>query len=165
MSTPKLGDGILAAQTSTSIVAGSSFEAVTLGATHVAFGSRLCENVLEPRMRRIAFSISFSRQSWKVQLVFTSTKSRRNFYTQVERQSFNTAWVRLGPRAASELGPLFPCRTYSAPVGMSQPRGAANSLATRSPRRRWLMGPCQGRPAKQISTAIGRRRVLPSVPC
>ena len=48
--------------------------------------SRLCENVLEPRMRRIAFSISFSRQSWKVQLVFTSTKSRRNFYTQVERQ-------------------------------------------------------------------------------
>jgi hypothetical protein len=47
-------------------------------------------------MRRIAFSISFSRQGWKVQLVFTSTKSRRNFYTQVERQSFHTAWVKSG---------------------------------------------------------------------
>jgi hypothetical protein len=45
-------------------------------------------------MRRIVFSISFSRQNWKVQLVFTSTKSRRNFYTQVERQSFHTAWVK-----------------------------------------------------------------------
>ena len=42
-------------------------------------------------MLRIVFSISFSRQNWKVQLVFTSTKSRRNFYTQVERQSFHTA--------------------------------------------------------------------------
>src|ERR1019366_6289499 len=45
-------------------------------APNVGCGSRLCENVLEPRMRGIAFSISFSRQSWKVQLVFTSTKSR-----------------------------------------------------------------------------------------
>src|SRR5664280_1477756 len=47
-------------------------------------------------MRRIVFSISFSRQNWKVQLVFTSTKSRRNFYTQVERQSFHTAWTHFG---------------------------------------------------------------------
>ena len=47
-------------------------------------------------MCRIVFSISFSRQNWKVQLVFTSTKSRRNFYTQVERQSFHTAWVKTG---------------------------------------------------------------------
>src|ERR1019366_1581686 len=60
------------------------------------FCPRLCENVLEPRMRRIVFSISFSRQNWKVQLVFTSTKSRRNFYTQVERQSFHTAWTQSG---------------------------------------------------------------------
>jgi hypothetical protein len=121
MSTPKLGDGILAAQTSTSIVAGSSFEAVTLGAAHVAFGSRLCENVLEPRMRRIAFSISFSRQSWKVQLVFTSTKSRRNFYTQVERQSFHTAWVNFVVLTLRHPLPFHPYKqTCSESVGMSQ---------------------------------------------
>jgi hypothetical protein len=44
-------------------------------------------------MRRIVFSISFSRQKLTVQLVFTSAKSRTNFYTQVERQSFHTACI------------------------------------------------------------------------
>jgi hypothetical protein len=47
--------------------------------------AHLCENVHELRMRRIVFSISFFRQMLPMQLVLTSTKSRRNFYTQVER--------------------------------------------------------------------------------
>src|ERR1035437_475746 len=73
-------------------------------------GSRLCENVLEPRIRRIVFSISFSRQNWKVQLVFTSTKSRRNFYTQVERQSFHTAWVKTGKAQCEHIFSALPLR-------------------------------------------------------
>src|ERR1039457_6836370 len=52
-------------------------------------------------MRRIVFSISFFRQVLPVQLVFTSTKSRRKFYTQVERQSFHTASTRRRHRALS----------------------------------------------------------------
>src|ERR1700676_5539121 len=60
------------------------------------FGPRLCENAHQPRMRRIVFSISFFRQALPVQLVFTSPKSRRKFYTQVERQSFHTASTRTG---------------------------------------------------------------------
>jgi hypothetical protein len=47
-------------------------------------------------MRRIVCSIAFFRQMLSVQLVFTSTKSRRKFYTQVERQSFHTASTQLG---------------------------------------------------------------------
>src|ERR1700687_153744 len=47
-------------------------------------------------MRRIVFSIPFCRQVLLVQLVFTSTKSRRKFYTQVVRQSFHTASTRSG---------------------------------------------------------------------
>jgi hypothetical protein len=59
----------------------------------VVFGSRLCKNAVGPRMRRIAFSIAFFRQKLPVHLISTWTKSRRIFYTQVERQSFHTAWV------------------------------------------------------------------------
>jgi hypothetical protein len=57
----------------------------------VRVGSRLCENALEPRMRRIVFSIAFFRQKLPVQLVSASTKSRRKFYTRVQRKSFHTA--------------------------------------------------------------------------
>src|ERR1017187_10067286 len=63
---------------------------------HVRKVPRLCENAHQPRMRRIVFSISFFRQVLPVQLVFTSTKSRRKFYTQVERQSFHTASTQSG---------------------------------------------------------------------
>jgi hypothetical protein len=48
-------------------------------------GSRLCETAIEPRKHRIVFSIAFFRQKLPVQLVSASTKSRRKFYTQVER--------------------------------------------------------------------------------
>ena len=41
-------------------------------------------------MRRIVCSIAFFRQMLSVQLVFTSTKSRRTFCAQVERRSFHT---------------------------------------------------------------------------
>jgi len=60
---------------------------------NVRSGSRLCENANERTMPRIVFSIAFFRQKPPVQLVATSTKSRWKFYTQVERQSFHTAWV------------------------------------------------------------------------
>src|SRR6202158_3595509 len=62
---------------------------------------RLCENVHEPRMPRIVFSIAFFRQKLSVQLVSTSTKSRWKFYTQVRRRSFHTAWT--DPNRTSKL--------------------------------------------------------------
>ena len=65
--------------------------------SHSIFVSRLCENVHEPRVPRIVFSIAFFRQKLPVQLVSTSTKSRWKFYTQVRRGSFHTAWVNFGP--------------------------------------------------------------------
>src|ERR1019366_3262932 len=61
---------------------------------HVCSGSRLCENVHGQRMRRIVFSIGFSRQWSPALLVFKSTKSRWNFYKKILRGSFHTAWVK-----------------------------------------------------------------------
>src|SRR6266851_9214061 len=63
---------------------------------HISTLPRLCENVHEPRMPGIVFSIAFFRHKLPVQLVSTSTKSRWKFYTQVWRGSFHTAWVRTG---------------------------------------------------------------------
>ena len=60
-------------------------------ASHVVMvrnGSRLCENVLEPRMHRIVFSIVVSQRKLLVQLVSASTKLRQMFYTQIERRLF-----------------------------------------------------------------------------
>ncbi len=42
-------------------------------------------------MRRIVFSIVFSYWWSQALLVFKFTKSRRNFYTQIERRSFHAA--------------------------------------------------------------------------
>src|SRR5260221_5002644 len=47
----------------------------------------------EPRMRRIVFSIVFSQYWSQALLVFKFTKSRRNFYTQIECRSFHAAKV------------------------------------------------------------------------
>jgi hypothetical protein len=74
----------------------------------VRFGSRLCENAIEPRKHRIVFSIAFFRQKLPVQLVSPSTKSRRKFYTQVERYSFHTAWVICGSRHWIDRDPIRP---------------------------------------------------------
>ena len=46
-------------------------------AVKVSFGSRLCENSLEPRTRRIVFSIVFSQEKSPVQSVSTTTKLRQ----------------------------------------------------------------------------------------
>jgi hypothetical protein len=48
-------------------------------------GSRLCENLREPRT-----CIIVSRQKLPVQLVSASTKLRHMFYTQIERRTFHT---------------------------------------------------------------------------
>jgi hypothetical protein len=87
-------------------------------------------------MRRIVFSISFSPQNRKVQLVFTSTKSRRNFYTQVERQSFHTAWTHIGQIASghrTEITWLCQAETRSwvVPQGLAR-RKAGGRKAKRS---------------------------------
>src|SRR5258707_15799127 len=50
----------------------------------------------EPRTRRIVFSIVFSQWWSQALLVFKFTKSRRNFYTQIERRSFYAAKTQLG---------------------------------------------------------------------
>ena len=60
-------------------------------AVKVSFGSRLCENSLEPRTRRIVLSIVFSQEKSPVQSVSTTTKLRQKFYAQVQRRSFHTA--------------------------------------------------------------------------
>src|ERR1700686_3352866 len=60
----------------------------------VPFGSRLCENSLEPRTRRIVFSIAFSQEKAPVQSVPTTTKPRQKFYAQLQSRSFHTAWVK-----------------------------------------------------------------------
>src|SRR5664280_2712356 len=62
----------------------------------VCSGSRLCENVQGQRMRRIVFSVGFSRQWSPALLVFKSTKSRWNFYKKILRGSFHTASTQTG---------------------------------------------------------------------
>ena len=73
---------------------------------------RLCENAQQPRMRRIVFSISFFGQLLPVQLTPTSTKLRRKFYTQVERQSFHTASTRSGRRKRVAFGTAMICCAF-----------------------------------------------------
>ena len=68
------------------------------------FGSRLCEKSREPRKRRIIFSIAVSRPRLPAQLVSVSMKLRQMFYTQIERRTFHTAWVRTRLVHRSEAG-------------------------------------------------------------
>src|SRR5471032_1850565 len=75
---------------------------------YVRLGSRLCENALGRRMRRIVFSIGFFRKKLPVQSTPTSTKSRWKFYTQVGHRSFHTAWVKSCPDGLGLRLPLFP---------------------------------------------------------
>src|ERR1700687_945174 len=65
--------------------------------SNVRFQARPCENVHEPRMPRIVFSIAFFQDKLPVQLVSASMKSRWKFYTQVRRRSFRTAWKKRAP--------------------------------------------------------------------
>src|ERR1700730_8883164 len=76
----------------------------------VSVGSRLCENVREPRMPRIVFSFAFFRQKLPVQLVSTATKSRWKFYAQVGRRSFHTAWTHSSHGRARIDGPVVTFR-------------------------------------------------------
>jgi hypothetical protein len=71
---------------------GSDRKGAFVSTVDVRFGIRLCENVHRQRMRRIVFSIGFSRQWSPALLVFKSTKSRWNFYKKILRGSFHTAW-------------------------------------------------------------------------
>jgi hypothetical protein len=81
-------------------------------------GSRPCENVCEPRKRRIVFSIAFFGQPSPELLVFRLTKSRRTFYAQIERGSFRTASVDSGRSAigskTAAVGGDLPFRIYPA---------------------------------------------------
>jgi hypothetical protein len=63
------------------------FSAVGCGYFLMAKFPRLrpCENVDQRGMRRIVFSIAFSRKRLPVQLIFTSTNSTRNFSALVQR--------------------------------------------------------------------------------
>jgi hypothetical protein len=86
----------------------------------VRSGSRLCENVLGRRMRRIVFSIAFFRKKLPAQSTPRSTKSRWKFYTQVGRRSFHTAWVIRVILTARRSLPVYPSeRTSSDRSGMS----------------------------------------------
>src|SRR5260370_31405015 len=87
---------------------------------NVSIGSSPCENVGEPTMHRIVFSIFLSRQKSPVQFVSASTKLRQMFCRQTERRSFHTAWVRNGPAALELRCPLYPHeQTSSGHPGMS----------------------------------------------
>src|SRR6202022_1808453 len=75
---------------------------------HVSFGSSLCENVRQPTMHRIVFSIFVCQQKSPVQLVSASTKLRQMFYRQIERRSFHTAWVKNGSVRARAARRFYP---------------------------------------------------------
>src|SRR5258707_9760986 len=68
----------------------------------------------EPRMRRIVFSIVFSQYWSQALLVFKFTKSRRNFYTQIECRSFHATKTQLRHRA------LMPVRRNFSLTAQSQ---------------------------------------------
>src|SRR5882757_6417157 len=90
-------------------------------AEHVSVGSRLCEHSLEPRTRRIVFSIVFSQEKSPVQSVSTTMKLRHKFYAQVQRRSFHTAWVQTGSGHAKTACPFYPQeQTSSGRPGMSE---------------------------------------------
>src|ERR1700680_2497506 len=76
----------------------------------VSDGSRLCENALGRRMRRIVFSIAFFRKKLSVQSTPTSTKSRWKFYTQVGHRSFHTAWVKLRRTQSEQMSSGLPLK-------------------------------------------------------
>src|ERR1700726_288357 len=75
---------------------------------NVRVGSRLCEKSREPRKRRIVFSIAVSRPRLPVQLVSVSMKLRQMFYTQIERRTFHTAWVKNGSVRSRAARPFYP---------------------------------------------------------
>lgn len=96
----------------------------------VRFGSRLCENALEPRTLRIVFSIALCKQQLPVRLIPAATKSRWKFYTQVQRLSFHTAWVKNRQRTGAHRCPL--CRqerTFLRTAALRQKRPVAQEYA------------------------------------
>src|SRR6202163_2993146 len=80
----------------------------------VRLGSRLWEKSRETRKRRIVFSIAVSRPRLPVQLVSVSMKLRQMFYTQIERRTFHTAWVKNGSVRARAARPYYPQEQISA---------------------------------------------------
>src|ERR1700694_1730059 len=73
---------------------------------HISTLPRLCENSLEPRTRRIVFSIAFSQEKSPVPSVSTTKKLRQKFYAQDQRRSFHTAWVNRYRNGQSRPCPL-----------------------------------------------------------
>ncbi len=65
-------------------------------------------------MLRIVFSIAYCQQHLPVRLVSATTKSRWNFYAQVQRLSFHTGWVKNGSPDAQAGGPLCSLERTSA---------------------------------------------------
>src|SRR5216684_3435931 len=75
---------------------------------HISTLPRLCENSLEPRTRRIVFSIAFSQEKSPVQSIPATTKLRQKFYAQLQSRSFHTAWVILDRNGLSARCPVYP---------------------------------------------------------
>src|ERR1700687_1309034 len=85
-----------------------------------ASGSRLCENSDVELAHRNFVSITLNRKRTAPAAQSNGRQGRKQFCAFFARAGFHTAWVKLGPRAASELGPLVPQqRTYGACVGRS----------------------------------------------
>jgi hypothetical protein len=84
---------------------------------YVCSGSSLCENSLEPRTRRIVFSIVFSQEKSPLRSVSTTTNLRQKFYAQVQRRSFHTAWVkRRNTRKEQMISALPPIADIPGPL-------------------------------------------------
>ncbi len=58
-------------------------------------------------MRRIVFSLFLFRLRLPVRFFSYSTQSRQNFYAQVRRRSFHTAWTHIGPQRKAALRFIF----------------------------------------------------------
>src|ERR1035437_4024682 len=82
-------------------------------------------------MRRIVFSIGFSRQWSPALLVFKSTQSRWNFYKKILRGSFHTAGVKNGKAQGEHMISALPLIAE-----MTRPRRHVGFLPTRD------MAPC-----------------------
>ena len=142
-------------------------------ATDVRCGSSLCENSLEPRTRRIVFSIAFSQEKSPVQSVSTTTKLRQKFYAQVQRRSFHTAWVINGPDRLENQLPLYPRKRtprldYRAMSEKCHERTSRVQVAQRKAARRrpssafFLSSLLQpDRPGERAVRAVGLNLVVP----
>jgi hypothetical protein len=85
---------------------------------------QVCENVRAQRMRRIVFSLVPPSTVLPVLFFSYSTQSRQNFYVQVRRRSFPTAWVKTGKAPYEHMFSALPPKSGHCAIEPACPFGA-----------------------------------------